>query len=227
MNLLAHDKERIFQTWICLYIKTLTQQKCTSFSKSFTDICELQCVQEGAMMDLSVICINLVWHIQWHSGLPGVALRQESVLQRLQTLQLPAEQIQSTAVWPREQQIGRALQPATEVSWDISYSCKLVYIRYVIQGLKLKPKWMHSFWNSLQTFQCFLLIQPAVVFSGAKGISSKQKSLKWVLQRSLRETYSDSRKGRFKMPRSWHGWNKNTLGCQGRGGHLKWYMKIL
>lgn len=90
--------------------------------------------------DLSVVCINLVWRVQWHSGLPGVAWRQESVLQRLPTLQLPAQQTQSTAVWLREWQIGRALQLATEVSWDICYSCKLVYIRHVIQGLKLKPK---------------------------------------------------------------------------------------
>lgn len=225
MDLLAHDKERISPTWICLYIKTLTQQRCTFFSKSFTDVCKLQCVQGGAMTDLSGACIHLVWRVQGHSGLPGMASRQESVLQRPQTLQLPAERIQSAAVWLRERQIGRAPPPATGVSWDICYSCKLVCIRYVIQGLKLKPKWMHDFWNSLQTSQCFLLMQPAVVFSGAKGISSKRKSLKRVLQRSLRETYSASRKGRFKMPRSWHGW-KNTLGCQGRGGHLKWYMKI-
>lgn len=149
MNLLAHDKERISQTWTSLYIKTLTQQRCTSFNKSFTDVCELQCVQEGAVTDLSVACIHLVWRVQGHSRLPGMASRQESVLQRLQTLQLPAEQIQSTAVWLQEWQIGRALQPATEVSWVFCYSCKLVYIRYVIQGLKLKPKWMHNFWNSL------------------------------------------------------------------------------
>lgn len=58
----------------------------------------------------------------------------------LQTQQVPAEQIQSTAVWLREQQIGRTLVPATEVSWDICYSCKLVYITDVIQGLKLKLK---------------------------------------------------------------------------------------
>lgn len=59
---------------------------------------------------------------------------------KAQTLQLPAQRIQSTAVWLRERQIGRAPQPATEVSWDICFSCKLAYVRDVIRGLKLKPK---------------------------------------------------------------------------------------
>lgn len=59
-----------------------------------------------------------------------------------------------------------------------------------------------------------LFIQPAI-FGGSKGISSKQKSLKRVLQRSLRETHSDGRKGKFKMPQGLQAW-KNTLDCQGK-----------
>lgn len=111
------------------------------FHKSFTDVCEFQCVQEGAMTDLSVVCINLVWHVQQHFGIPGgMPMEAGKCSAKAQTLQLPAQRIQSTAVWLRERQIGRAPQPATEVSWDICFSCKLAYVRDVIRGLKLKPK---------------------------------------------------------------------------------------
>lgn len=92
---------------------------------------------------------------------------------------------------------GRTLQPTAEVSWDICCSRKSVYIKHVIQGLKLKLKWNKVEQSSDIPALC--LIQPAI-FCGSKGVSSKQKILKRILQRSLRETRSDSRKGKFKMP---------------------------
>lgn len=160
MTILAYKKEKLFQTWICLYIKQaylrpLTQQRRSYFGKSVTDVWISGVYRKGRWQNFCGMH-HLVWLVQWHSGLPGVASEQESVWQGCSTQQLPAEQIQSTAVWLRKQQIGRTLQPTAEVSWDICYSCKSVYIKYVIQGLKLKLKWTHNFWNSLQTFQHFV-----------------------------------------------------------------------
>lgn len=113
-----------------------------------------------------------------------------------------------SCVAQRAADTGRTLQPTAEVSWDICCSRKSVYIKHVIQGLKLKLKW-NKVLGCLKTVPQFLeqssdipalyLIQPAI-FCGSKGVSFKQKILKRLLQRSLRETRSDSRKGKFKMP---------------------------
>lgn len=67
--------------------------------------------------------------------------------------------------------------------------------------------------SNIPVIAVLLLIQPAI-FGGSKGISSKQKSLKRVLQRSLRKTHSDGRKEKFKMPQKTPGVG-NSLDCQG------------
>lgn len=77
---------------------------------------------------------------QWRSELPGVALKQEGTPAGWQLTEAARGADPGTAVRLWERQTGKALLPAAGLSCHRRYSCQLVYIKYVIQGLKLKLK---------------------------------------------------------------------------------------
>lgn len=115
MNAWASDKETLFQTWICLYIKQvllrpLTQHRRYFWANRLQMFVGFGRVREGVITDFSTARITSL-------GLSGDILGSQvwpqsgrMFWQDCGTQQLPAEQIQSTAAWLRERQIGRTLR---------------------------------------------------------------------------------------------------------------------
>lgn len=114
--------------------------------------------------------------------------------------QVSWEQRQSTAVWLWKRRIGRTLLPATGLSWQICYSCRFLYSKYVIQRLKKTKRrlWFLEESSSTPVTASLLFLQP--VPDEAKKKFPLSRSLNGDPSRILEGKSSASTKGKFKMP---------------------------